>query len=89
MGLCHHWRDICRLQYGALEQCRLELALELALAPFFLGSQAQIELAFLRQFALAEDDEVMRPGQLSRHWQDDCVTLLGLEELAHTVQIGG
>lgn len=59
-----------RAEYGALEQRGLELALQLALAPLLADGLAQVELALFGPFALVEDDEVVRPGQLSRQWCD-------------------
>ena len=35
---------------------------------FFLDSKPQVKLPFFRSFALIENDQVMRPGQLSHQW---------------------
>ena len=65
VGLSHHRCDFWRVQHGALEQGRLELALQLPFAPALLHRHAQVELTFLGPLALAQDDEVVGPGQLS------------------------
>jgi len=62
VGSSRHWRDFCRAQHGAFEQRGLELALQLATRPLLADRPTQVELALLRAFALAENDEVMGPG---------------------------
>jgi hypothetical protein len=55
----HHWRDFWRREHNALKKCGPDLPLQLALAPTFLDRHAQVELAFLRQLALAENLQVV------------------------------
>ena len=64
MNLSHQWWDFCRAEDDALKKDRVELPLQLALASFFLRRHLEVELAFFRALAAAEDDEVLRPGQL-------------------------
>ena len=51
----------------ALEQRSFELALELPAAPFFPDGLAQVKLPLLGPFALAQNDQMVRPGQLCQH----------------------
>jgi hypothetical protein len=52
-----------------------------------LDSHAQIELALLGPFTLSKDDEVVRPGQLSGQWPDNCVIAVSLVELLHSEKV--
>jgi hypothetical protein len=54
----HHWRDFWRREHNAFKKCP-DLPLQLALAPTSLDRHAQVELAFLRQLALAENLQVV------------------------------
>ena len=66
--LSHRWRDFWRIEHSTLEQSGIELALQFALAIPLPDSKPQVELAFFRAFTLPENDEVMRPRQLSHQW---------------------
>ncbi len=66
--LSHRWRDFWRIEHNTLEQSGIELALQFALAIALPDSKPQVELAFFRAFTLPENDEMMRPRQLSHQW---------------------
>jgi hypothetical protein len=66
--LSHRWRDFWRMEHNTLEQSGVELALQFSLALPLPDGKLQTELAFFRAFALPENDEVMRPRQLSHQW---------------------
>lgn len=55
----HYWRDFWRREHRALEKGGPDLPFQLALAPAFLHRHAQVESAFLRQFALAQNLQVV------------------------------
>jgi hypothetical protein len=67
----------------ALEQRKLELPLELPAGPLLLSNELQVELPLLGPLALAEDDEMVRPGDLSQQCRD-CLARadVGLAELS-------
>jgi hypothetical protein len=56
------------MEHNTLEQSGVELALQFSLALPLPDGKLQTELAFFRAFALPENDEVMRPRQLSHQW---------------------
>src|SRR6516165_12265552 len=87
MTLSRRWRDFWRAEHSTLEKCRIELTLKLAFAPPFLNRETQIELALFPTLTLSQDDEVMRPRQLSHQRRDNCVILIGLVELPHSEQV--
>ncbi len=64
--LCHQWRHFWGCQEGAFEEGGSELTLQFAFPPAFAQAGAEIKLALFGAFAAAQDEEVVRPGQLSR-----------------------
>ena len=59
MSFSHHWRDFWRREGRALEKGGPDPPLQLALAPTLLTCHAHVELAFFRQFALAQNLKVV------------------------------
>ena len=81
-------RDFRRRRHCPLEQRELELPLELPAGPLLLSDDLQIELALLGPLALAKDDEMVRPGDLSQQCRDFLVRPdIGLVELPHAKQV--
>jgi hypothetical protein len=56
------------MKYRAFKECRSELSFEFSFAPFLLEGQPQVKFTFFLTLALAEDDQVVRPRQLSHQW---------------------
>lgn len=66
VGVDSYERGGCSLRGGCATQsrARLDLPLELALGPALLDRSEDVEFARFSRLRLAEDDEVMGPGQL-------------------------
>ena len=45
------------------------------------------QFVFFRAFALPQDDEVMRPGQLCHQWRHNWFFSISLIELLHSKQV--
>jgi len=87
--LSQRCRDFWWLRHCALEQGQLELALELPTGPLFTGHKLQVELALFRPLGLANNHEVVRPGNLSQQCRDFYAGAgNGLVELAHAKKVG-
>ena len=87
--LSQRCRDFWGLRHCALEQGQLELALELPTGPLFTGHRLQVELALFRPLGLANNHEVVRPGNLSQQCRDFYAGAgNGLVELAHAKKVG-
>lgn len=85
--LSHRWCDFWRVEDGLLKEGRLELTFEPAAAPSFLYCHPQVEIALFRPLALAQDEEVVAPGQLSHQWRDNSAVAVCLIELLHSKEI--
>jgi len=75
------------VQHRTLEQGGLELAFKVTASPLLLNTHPQIKLTLLWPLALAQDDEVVGPGQLSHQRRDNVVALVGLVELPHAEKV--
>jgi hypothetical protein len=71
MGLPYHLGSLGRVKHRAFEQRALELAFQLAAAPALANREPEVEFPLFGALALAEDDEVVRPGQLSQQCRDN------------------
>src|SRR5215469_8313670 len=87
MSLSHHCRDFWGREHRPLEQSSPNLALQLPTGPALLGRHSQIEFALLESLGLAQDDDVMRPRQLSQQCRDNFVFLIGLIEKLHAKEV--
>jgi len=86
--LPHQWCDFYGMKNRALKSARAELALQLAAGPFFMDGEADIKLPLHLHFALTQNDQVVRPRQLSQQCRDNFIFPVSLVKLLHPEKIG-
>ena len=63
------------------------MTLEFAFAPPFAQAETEVEFAFFRALAAAQDEQIVGPRQLSHQWCDFLVEMVDAVELPHPKQI--
>lgn len=68
MGLRQRHRHLAWPDLAPTVRLRAKLPFQLALGPLPANGGRDIEVSLFRQLRLAEDEQVMRPRQLSHQW---------------------
>ena len=72
---------------GSFEQGSPELTFQFAAGPLLANRHAQVELALFGTLALTENDEMVRPWQLSQQCRDFFIVAVSFVKLPHPKEV--